>query len=235
MHHGPKVGIPSETVLDFAIWFMVSSMVGARVLFILLYPNQFPTWISWFKINEGGLVFFGGFIANTFMVFWYAYRKAIDLRDLGDMIAPSLALGQLLGRVGCFMNGCCYGRKTDSIFGVVFPNITGHAARHPTQLYEAAMCCLLMLGSAWLLRKRARGEKIFPGAAWGFYLSGYAVFRFLIEFVRDDDRGGFFTPLHLSVSQIIGIIAAIFAVSWLVYCWKKWEYPLKETPGDKAL
>ncbi|MBF0498927.1 MAG: prolipoprotein diacylglyceryl transferase [Candidatus Riflebacteria bacterium] len=214
---GRQIGFIGEEILDLALWFVVSAMIGARGLYIILFPSQFPTYASWIPLNRGGLVFYGGFIGTTLAVLiwskWYNKR----LRDLGDLIAPSLAIGQAIGRLGCFFNGCCYGRATTMPWGIAFPNLHDGISRHPTQLYESAFMFILTGLLSLALRRRLAG-RLAAGMTWGYYVCSYATFRFLIEFIRDDERGGFFTPLGLSVSQVIAVIALMAGVGWILAC-----------------
>lgn len=217
--HGRRLGFASDDILDLAVWFLASSILGARLLYIFLYPDQFPTWISYLALHQGGLVFFGGFVATAVTVVMYGRYRHWSLRDLGDMIAPSLAFAHVVGRIGCFTNGCCYGRQTDSVLGVVFPNLADGIARHPTQLYEALVLLVLGGGASYLIRRRAtKPGAVFPGLVWGLYMSLYGLFRFLIEFLRGDDRGGFFTPLELSISQCLGLVALFIGIVWIYGC-----------------
>ncbi len=234
VYNGRRFGIPSDRILDLAVWFMISAMFGSRLLYIILYPDQFPTIWSWFAFNRGGLVFFGGFVATTIAVIVFSRYSGIGLRNLGDLVAPCLALGHTIGRLGCFMNGCCFGRRTDSFLGVVFPERNEGFARHPTQLYESLFLGILFMITLSAFGKRAEKGRFFPGAIWGIYVMAYSVFRFLIEFLRDDDRGGFFTSLQLSVSQLISVAGFSFSVAWLVLCFARRNTPSGRTAVEPA-
>jgi phosphatidylglycerol:prolipoprotein diacylglycerol transferase len=158
-----------------------------------------------FKFWHGGLAYYGGLILAIPVGLWYAKKKDLGALRIADLVSPFIALGLFFGRMGCFFNGCCYGEHSDLPWATHFP---GHAfARHPTQLYEAAgtlaICAFLYL---WMRpRKRAHGE-VFAGL-----LVLYGVLRFLLEFVRADERGGFG---GLSTSQWLGI-PLIAAGVWL--------------------
>ncbi len=299
--NGRRIGLGTDQVLDLAVWFLVSAMVGARVLYIVLYPAQFPTVRSWFALTQGGLVFFGGFLATAAATIAYGKWHRISLRDLGDMIAPCLILGHAVGRIGCFLNGCCYGRPTDLPWGVVFSRLGDGLPRHPTQLYEAGFLMVLFFLALHLFRvrtegaeagtgipalpgpdpspapevrpdadgrtspgtgpgngadadrgpaagtgqsstpdagagtrpgtgpvpgsgggaDRTRGGWLFPGAVWGGYTRMYSGFRFAIEYLRGDDRGGFFTAAGLSVSQGIGLAGIMASLAWLYLSHRK--------------
>jgi phosphatidylglycerol---prolipoprotein diacylglyceryl transferase len=235
IYHGRKLGFRSDHVLDLAIWFMIGAMGGARVLYIVLYPDQFPTVGSWFAIHKGGLVFYGGFIGTVLVVLWYGMRNRYSWRDMGDFIAPSLAVGHLLGRLGCFWNKCCFGRATDFFLGChAGPDMV---ARHPTQLYEATYLGVLLILTSWMVgRRTVPGSRVFPGAVWGVYVLAYAPFRFFNETLRDDDRGGVFGVWSLSISQWISLLAIAGAVLWLVLCYlRRHLRPEPPKPGPAPI
>jgi phosphatidylglycerol:prolipoprotein diacylglycerol transferase len=161
--------------------------------------------LGWAKFWQGGLAFYGGFLLAVPVGLWYARRKRLGVLRVADLVAPFIALGLFFGRMGCFFNGCCYGSECDLPWAVRFP---GHpAAVHPTQLYEAA-AALAIAAALYLVvrpRKRAHGE------VFAALLVSYGVVRFLLEVLRDDDRG---ILLGLSTSQWIGI-PAVAAGAWL--------------------
>lgn len=235
IYNAPKCGISRARALNGSVWILISALTGTRLLFILLYPERFPTVMSWFDFKNAGQVFFGGLLATIFVAIFYTRYHRMDMRDVVDLVAPSLGLGHFLGRLGCFAGGCCYGAVTTLPWGVVFKNRGEYVARHPTQLYEAGFLFMLFLWSLRSLYKRvnleasaADGTKEapdvaapVPGRIGGIYLLSYSCFRFMVEFVRADDRGGFFTPLQLSPSQLIALGTAVVAIAWLRYCYRR--------------
>jgi phosphatidylglycerol:prolipoprotein diacylglycerol transferase len=130
----------------------------------------------------------------------------------GDILAPSVALGHAIGRIGCLFNGCCYGRACNLPWAVHFP--AGHATYpngvHPTQIYESVLNFLLYAGLAWLYRK-----KKFDGQVFASYLVGYACIRSFVEMFRGDYPqyyfGGWVTPAHL-------VSIAILAAGLVLLC-----------------
>jgi phosphatidylglycerol:prolipoprotein diacylglycerol transferase len=157
------------------------------------------------KFWHGGLAFYGGFLLAVPVGLWYARRKGLGVWRIADLVSPFIALGLFFGRMGCFLNGCCYGAECDLPWAVRFP---GHAAAtHPTQLYEAgaalAIAAALYLGVR--PRKRAHGQ------AFAALLVFYGVARFLLEYVRADERGSL---AGLSTSQWIAI-PLVAAGAWL--------------------
>lgn len=235
IYNAPKCGISRSRAVNGSVWILISALPGTRGLFILLYPEQFPTVKSWFDMQNTGQVFFGGLLGSMLAAIIYTRYYKMDMRNVVDVVAPSLGLGHFLGRIGCFFGGCCYGSVTTMPWGVVFSNRGEYIARHPTQLYEAGFLFLLFLWSLQSLYKRVRQENlpgpstVVTGRIGGIYLLAYSCFRFMVEFLRDDDRGGFFTSLHLSPSQLIALGAAIAAIAWLRYCRGAWKSQLMKT------
>lgn len=231
IYNAPKCGISRPRALNGAVWILISALTGTRALFIFLYPERFPTVMSWFDFKNAGQVFFGGLLGSMFAAIIYTRHYRMEMRNVVDLVAPSLGLGHFLGRLGCFAGGCCYGTVTSLPWGVVFKNRGEYVARHPTQLYEAGFLFLLFLWSLKSLYRRASmensdgtskaspcGSASVPGRIGGIYLLAYSGFRFFVEFLRDDDRGGFFTSLHLSPSQVIALGTATAAIIWLRSC-----------------
>jgi phosphatidylglycerol:prolipoprotein diacylglycerol transferase len=218
----------TDDVVDVTLMLTLSSIAGARVLYILLFPQRFPTILSWFDLRNGGLVFFGGFLGALLGVTLLVWKRSMSVRDWVDLLAPAVATGQCLGRIGCFLNGCCYGRPTEQAWGLVFPGLGDHLPRHPTQLYEAAFHALLVLFLTFLLRRReppapaptGPQPRPFRGLIGGLYLLAYGTFRFMVEFLRDDERGGFFLSRQFSISQVIALGLLIGGVLWLIGCYR---------------
>ncbi len=157
-----------------------------------------------FKFWQGGLTFYGAILFAIPGALWYCRRKRLDVRQVGDLVAPYALIGQAIGRVGCFLEGCCYGAPTAGPLGVHFP---GHAlARHPTQLYEMAADLAIAALLLFAVAPVRRGERL------GWMLALYGAARALIEVWRGDPRGG---VGPLSTSQLIAIPAIALGL-WLV-------------------
>lgn len=177
-------------------------MAGARAT--MCHPPR--DCLAAFKFWQGGLTFYGALFFAVPGAIWYCRRKRLDFLQLGDLCAPYLLVGQAIGRIGCFLEGCCYGAKAGGPLGVRFP---GHAlARHPTQLYESGADLALAALLLFALRPRTRGR----GELFGWMLALYGAARAAIELWRDDPRGGL-GPL--STSQILAIPAIALGV-WLI-------------------
>jgi len=209
---GLSSGIPAEKVLDLGPWLIGGTIVGARALYVISYwHEQFAdrAWVEIFMVWRGGLVFYGGLIGATLAGLIYARKHSLPVWKLADVIAPSIALGSVFGRIGCLLNGCCYGRECSLPWAIHFPR--GHQTFphgvHPTEVYDSLLNLVLYLGLAWLYR-----HKKFQGEVFAVYLMGYAVFRSLVEMFRGDYPqyylGGWATPAQL-VSMGILVVGAI--------------------------
>ena len=167
----------------------------------MCYPPQ--DCLAVFKFWQGGLTFYGGVLLAAPAGFLYARRRKLGALRAADLLAPALMIALAVGRIGCFLNGCCYGAQTDSVFGVLFPG--NLAERHPTQLYESLFAFALFVVLRWILRPRLPRD----GQLFGAMLALYGVFRIALEFVRDDPRGAL-GPL--STSQLIGVPLIAFGI-----------------------
>jgi phosphatidylglycerol:prolipoprotein diacylglycerol transferase len=196
---------------------MVSSLVGARALYVVLSWKDFQNNLLAIVIPPyEGLVFYGGLLLAFPTVYFYLRAHHLSPWEMGDILAPAIALGQAIGRWGCFLNGCCFGCPTTLPWGVKFPQeapatiIYGPVAVHPSQIYES-LGCLAIFGVLALLLKKRR----FPGQVVWSYVLLYGALRFLLEYLRGDDRG--FTAFTLSISQWISIPAVLLALGMLFY------------------
>jgi len=209
-------GIAAEKVLDIGPWLIVGTIVGARALHVMTYWHEEfagkPLW-EVFAVWKGGLVFYGGLIGSSLACVLYARLKKIPLWKLADVLAPSIALGYVFGRIGCLLNGCCYGRECDLPWAIHFP--PGHETYphgvHPTELYDSLLSLVLYAGLAWLYR-----HKKFDGQVFAAYLLCYAVTRSIVESFRGDyTQMHIHGPLHLTPAQLIGI--GIFAAGVVLF------------------
>jgi phosphatidylglycerol:prolipoprotein diacylglycerol transferase len=215
-----RQGLDAQRVMDLGILVIVSALVGAKLLLVIVDFEQFradPA--ALFSIARSGGVFYGGLIFAVAAAFWYLRRHPLPFWSTCDVFAPGIALGHVIGRVGCFFAGCCWGRPTALPWGVTFTNplaaeLVGTplgVSLHPTQIYEAAAELLILVG---LLAFERRG-RAFPGRTFWAYMLVYAISRFAIEFYRGDERGMVLGAL--STSQFISVVLAPLSVAMLVY------------------
>jgi phosphatidylglycerol:prolipoprotein diacylglycerol transferase len=179
-------GLSPEAVADGGVWILAGAIIGARVFHVVAYWESDFAHKPWWEVVaiwHGGLVYYGGLVGASLATALYVRKCNLPLWKFADALAPSIALGQFFGRIGCFLQGCCYGLPTSLACGVRFPQgTTGHSGPvHPTQLYEAALNLGLYGALAWHYRR-----KRFAGETFAWYLIGYAVLRFAVEFFRGD-------------------------------------------------
>ena len=162
-----------------------------------------------FKPWRGGLAYYGGFIFAVAFAWYYVRKWKLGWWRTADLAAPGIMLGLVCGRLGCFLNGCCFGKPTHSAIGVVFPGHNGVAV-HPTQLYESAACFVVFAILYYVVRPRRRAF----GDVFAWMLILYGIARSICEIWRDDDRGVFFG--FISTSQIISapLILGGIALLW---------------------
>ena len=211
-YFGKKKNV-SEKFLDFVFYNTLAAVLGgfgSAALFQAIYDYiEDPS--AGFSFN-GGITFIGGLIGGVvvFLAVYFILRPRLDgrLTQMIGIIPCAITAGHAFGRVGCFFAGCCYGNKTDSIFGVLFP---GHSSPvHPTQLYEAAFLFIICGICAYLVMKKNFNY------TFCVYLSTYGVFRFLLEFVRGDHRGKFLFGITPSQFWSIVMIFASVGVYFLL-------------------
>jgi len=206
-----KTDIDPSRVVDLGTWLLLGAIVGARLLYVVSYWNEFagkPLW-EIFMIHHGGLVFFGGLLGAIVSTVFYCKIKKINVWNMADVLAPSIPLGHFFGRIGCFLNGCCFGKQTTLPWAVHFPedHPTCGVGVHPTQLYEAGFNLLIFFGLQLLFKNRR-----FKGQIFSVYLILYGIGRSLIECFRGDYEklyfGGLITPGQLAslVALVSGII-----------------------------
>ncbi|MDO5135933.1 MAG: prolipoprotein diacylglyceryl transferase [Eubacteriales bacterium] len=200
-----RQGLPYEHVFFLVQWCMVGGFLGAKLLYWATEWRsivQAPEFL--FQTLMNGFVVYGGVIGGIFCAWLYCRRQRIRLLPMLDLLAPSLALAQGFGRIGCFLAGCCYGKQTDSCLSVTFhrseyaPN---GVALIPTQLYSSLLD-FLHFGFLLFLAGKKRPD----GQVTAAYLILYSAGRFIIEFFRGDlERGRVGV---LSTSQFIAIFTA---------------------------
>lgn len=202
----------------YAIEMLIIS-VAAALPAAMLFDSLFK-WSETGTFELRGATFYGGLLAALAifsLLLLLKKGRTVSVMERLDDLAPGIAAGHSLGRVGCFLGGCCFGRPTDSIFGVIFPQGSlpyeyyGGAVRiHPTQLYEALFLAVLFV---FLL---LFGKK----SAFTYYLIGYGIWRFLIEFLRADDRGSIF-GLPISPAQFISIFLVLLGIGLQIFFFGK--------------
>jgi phosphatidylglycerol---prolipoprotein diacylglyceryl transferase len=218
-------GLDPNRVMDLGIWIIISALAGAKLLLLVVERDTFRSDpAELLGLLRSGGVFYGGLIAAVAVALWYLRKHRMPVWAVTDVFAPGIALGHVVGRMGCFFAGCCFGRPTTVPWAVTFHNESAalnagtvlNVPLHPTQLYEAGAELVILL----VLLATEGKRKPFPGRTFWSYMFLYAVSRFFIEFYRGDTRGavGMF-----STSQFVSIILAPLAVAMLLVLRRRTE------------
>ncbi|TAK12710.1 MAG: prolipoprotein diacylglyceryl transferase [Acidobacteria bacterium] len=214
-------GLDSAKVMDFGIYLIIAALVGAKLMLVVVdFPYYRANPKEILSLARAGGVFYGGLIAALVVGLLLVRRYKLPVWKTGDLIAPGIALGHVVGRLGCLMAGCCYGRPTSVPWAITFHNPQAglnvgtplEVPLHPTQLYDAGTELIILI---FLLATEKKG-KPFAGRTFWLYMLLYAISRYIIEIYRGDDRGMFFNNM-LSTSQVVSI--AIVPVS-LFMLWR---------------
>jgi len=223
-----RFDVSREHVENLLMNLILGLLIGARLGYVLFY--NLPYYIKHpaeiilpFEFSNGfrftgitGMSYHGGVIGVLLAGWLYIRRAKLDFFKMADLLIPVIPLGYTFGRIGNFINGELYGRVTTSPIGMYFPAAYGAEMRHPSQLYEAFFEGVFLFGILWMLRKRSR----IKGSMLAFYLFGYGLIRFVIEFFREPDAHIGFVFMSLSAGQLLcsvmifsGIL--IYAFLWL--------------------
>jgi phosphatidylglycerol:prolipoprotein diacylglycerol transferase len=181
-----RLGLDEDRVVNVILVTLIASVFGARMLYVLEHLPEFRReWTSVLALWQGGLTLYGGIAAGTLAGLVAARRMQLPVWLTADALTPSLAIGTMFGRVGCFLNGCCYGRPTTLPWGVVFPHDSfayleyGDQPVHPAQLYNA-LAGLLLFVLFQSLRKRFR----VPGVMFWTFIVLFALVRIPLDLTR---------------------------------------------------
>jgi phosphatidylglycerol:prolipoprotein diacylglycerol transferase len=219
-----RAGLDAARVTDMAVYVLIAGLIGAKVLLVVVewsfYASNPRELLS---ILQSGGVFYGGLIGAFPVAWWYARKHGLPPWRTADVLAPAVAVGQAIGRLGCFCAGCCYGRAADVPWAVTFRDAYASrtvgtpldTALHPTQLYESLACLAIF----FILIRMARGKR-FDGQVTLAYVLLYAVVRFVIEFYRGDAVRGTVFGIF-STSQFIALVMALTAALILPYLAKR--------------
>jgi len=226
-----RQGIDPNDYFTAAIYGMIFAILGARIFYIIQNWSDYASRpLQVFALWRGGLVFYGGFFGGTIGVGLYVYFKGIHVWKFLDATTPSIALGLFFTRIGCFLNGCCYGKPTDLPWGVRFQKgsnvyydeiekglITGSNASslslHPVQLYESLEGLVLFLIFFFFLGKR----KKFDGQTFWTFPLIYSVLRFANELLRGDDIRGYIWSPYITTSQFFSLLLFPLSIGVLIY------------------
>lgn len=213
-------GIKKEEVYDLAIIVLLSGIFGARISYVLYNWELFAgNLVSAFYLWEGGLTIFGGLLGGIIAGSIWVYFKKYRWLEVADIFGFALPGAIVVGRLGCFFNGCCYGVPTECPVSVVFPALGDNIRRFPTQLFES-FYALLIFVILWILKDKF----LFPGDAFFSFIGLYGLFRFFNEFIRVNPPFLF----NLSGSQWLSLLSIFVAIMYFII-----QYGGKRTEQQK--
>ena len=221
-------GLPPGFGSNLAFFIMLSGILGARVAYVLAnlsYFAQHPLHV--FRVDEGGLIFYGGFFGALAAVIVMARVQKIPVWTLGDLAITGVPIGHAAGRIGCFLNGCCFGLPTDCPLGVRFPAgsppdlMHPGTTLHPVQLYETAGNLALYGLLLWFYLRGRRS-----GATVALYFILYPLLRFSMEFFRGDER---LHGMGLTFAQLVSAILLVAGLIIMILRYDKPEPSLEQT------
>jgi phosphatidylglycerol:prolipoprotein diacylglycerol transferase len=184
-----RFGIDPNRIVDMAIWILVAVVAGSRLFYVAFHWQEFNRdligIVAFWRGGLAGLMFYGGFLGGIVAGLVFVLVNRFPVRRLMDAATPAIMLGEGLVRIGCFLNGCCYGKETSGFLGFSFPldspagaQFHGHTV-YPTQLFSSAAGFLLFGLALWMEKRKLK-----PGVVSAILLIAYSLFRFAIDFVR---------------------------------------------------
>ncbi len=211
---GKSAGIDSNSILDMGFIIILTGIIGSRLVYIIIKLPEFIAHpMDVFKIWEGGLVFSGGLVAVVIVMLIYVKKHKYNIRTIGDLWSPAAAIGQSIGRIGCFCAGCCFGKPTDVPWAVTFSHphtvATYDIPIHPTQLYSS-LSSLIIFGILLFINSK----KKFEGQVFLCFLILHSTARLFLEQFRGDSRGVGITD-ELTLTQLIAIVILFSSVTAL--------------------
>jgi phosphatidylglycerol:prolipoprotein diacylglycerol transferase len=220
-HRAKKFGVEPKKITDLALIVLAAVVLGSRLLYVIFHWNEFRNdligIIAFWRGGLAGLMFYGGLVSAILVGILYARSQKMPLLKMFDAVAPAIVLGEFITRIGCFLNGCCFGKPTSSPCGIVFPDnspagyIFHNTAIHPTQLYSSLAGLSLFLVALWLEKRKLK-----DGAIFFIIMALYSLYRFLIDFVRYyEDTGNFL------INQVISIVLIMVSVATAFYLAKR--------------
>ncbi len=228
MYRAKKQGIDPNNVVDLSVGIVISAILGARFLYVIFHLEEFKGhWLDTInpfqssgQVGIAGLTMLGGFIAALLFSIIFMKIKKMPVLKISDIMVPALGLGIFVTRIGCFLNGCCYGVPTETPWGMVFPQDSpaGYCfpgeAIHPAQLYSS-FYGLIILGVTLLLER----FKKFDGFLLFIFFILYGISRFTVDIFRYYENSMVLLQMgnfSVSVNQGISILLIVFGVAFII-------------------
>ncbi len=212
--------LDEDSMYSLIIIIVIMALVGGRVFYIILNWKDFLQNTSAYILSREGFVFLGGFTFAAISALSYTALKKLPVWRYADVFAPSIAFGHALGRLGCFLNGCCYGKVGHGFLAMVFPYDSVAGYYHP---YEPVIATQLISSlanfSIFVFLSLVYRNKKFDGQIFFLYFITYSIFRFIIEFIRGDYLQNQYYMFNLTISQLTGIF--LFFSGLIMYFYLK--------------
>ncbi|MCK4668072.1 prolipoprotein diacylglyceryl transferase [Candidatus Dependentiae bacterium] len=231
-----KDNLDEDAMYSIIILIIVSALIGGRVFYIILNWKHFLADPKVYIFSREGFVFLGGFVFGVIAAIIFAVIKKIPVWKLADTLAPSIAFGHGIGRLGCFLNGCCYGKPGGGFLSMVFPadSIAGYFHPYegliPTQLISSLGNFIIFIILTMIYRK-----KTFDGQVFFMYFIIYSMFRFVIEFFRGDYSSIQYYIFNLTISQITGFFLLAFGLSMFFFLKHKQKTAQQELNNEATI
>jgi len=221
-----RVGIKTEVIWDAGLWIFFGGVAGARLFYLIQYRDRVfagkqgaDLIKAAVNLSDGGLVFYGGMILGAIGYWIFCRRSGTNPLLLGDVAMPSVFLGMAFGRLGCLLNGCCFGDRCELPWAIQFPaqsvpfnvlvnrgfldpQAAASLPLHPTQIYSSINALVLAAITATYFRSRPR-----HGAVLAVGFVAYPISRLVIERLRGDEMGQFGTSLTIAQWVSLGVSA----------------------------
>ena len=213
-----RFGIPKDKLVDLAVWMLAGGIVGARIGFVLLdWDHYSKNLIDIFKFTEGGMTSFGGYVMGLVGLWIWARINKVPVVNVLDLIAGPALIAIAIGRIGCFLNGCCYGGPCELPWAVhVDPEIGDDYLGHPAQLYESAISVVFALVIfGWEKRGNFR-----PGQLFSLALIFSGIARYLYEIFRIGISSEAYA-FGMTLAQMVAILMTIIGIGIFVIAGKK--------------
>lgn len=257
-HRARQVGMDPEVMMDLSFWLLLSGVVGGRLAYLIQYwPHVFgrarsipEALFAAVNLSEGGLVLIGAMLGGAIGFFTFCWRRQVKALELADVVTPAAFIGIGFGRIGCLLNGCCFGDRCDLPWAISFPAgsttfeilvqrgfvdpaAAGTIPLHPTQIYSSLNAFILALVTAIYFWHRRRAGDVF---ALGLIL--YPITRFMLEFLRADEMGQLGTGLTISQLYSLALLSVGIALTQrerIAAClhWKR-QSTASSPPGGDA-
>ena len=234
LHRGKQRGMDDEFLLQLFWWILLSSIAGARLYFIFVHPEEFAGPLDALRLWEGGMVLYGGILGAMAVSWWICRRRGVSFLMVADVCAPPLAMGEGVSRIGCFLNGCCFGSACTQPWGVHYPAESWPAvllgsgvAVHPAPLYLAAGAFVIL---GVLLAVESRSMRL--GQTIGLYLLLGSVLRFFVDYTRYYEEADYLSVLGsaLTHSQAVALLLGLWGLGLVLFA--RQAPPPIEAPGE---